>query len=97
MFAVNDEAAIAAMAAVQDCGMGVPEDVAVVSIDNTAIASMVRPALTTVNIPIREMGEYALRMLLSQRERPISPPASMILPIQLVVRDSCGAKLRDGQ
>lgn len=92
LFAVNDEAAIAAIAALHDRGLNVPDDVAVVSIDNTAIASMVRPALTTVNIPIREMGEYALRFLLSQRDHPISPPASMILPIELVVRESCGAK-----
>jgi LacI family transcriptional regulator len=92
IFAANDETAIAAMAALHDRGLKVPDDIAIVSIDNTTIASMVRPALTTVHIPMREMSEHALRMLISQREHPITPRASMILPIELVVRESCGAK-----
>lgn len=92
IFAANDETAIAAMAALHDRGLKVPDDIAIVSIDNTTIASMVRPALTTVHIPIREMSEYALRMLISQREHAITPRPSMILPIELVVRESCGAK-----
>lgn len=92
IFAANDETAIAAIAALHDRGLKVPDDVAIVSIDNTTIASMVRPALTTVHIPIREMSEHALRMLISQREHPIIPRASMILPIELVVRESCGAR-----
>jgi DNA-binding LacI/PurR family transcriptional regulator len=92
LFASNDESAIAAMAAIQDQGRRIPEDIAVASVDNIAIASMVRPALTTVNLPIRQMGDYALRLLLSQREHPVPPRASMMLPIELVVRESSGAK-----
>src|SRR5690606_37149792 len=92
IFAANDETAIAAMAALHDRGLKVPDDIAIVSIDNTTIASMVRPALTTVHIPIREMSEFSLRMLISQREHAITPRPSMILPIELVVRESCGAK-----
>jgi DNA-binding LacI/PurR family transcriptional regulator len=92
IFAANDETAIAAIAALHDRGLSVPDDIAIVSIDNTTIASMVRPALTTVHIPMREMSEHALRMLISQREHPITPRASMILPMELVVRESCGAK-----
>jgi LacI family transcriptional regulator len=91
IFAANDEAAIASIAALQDHGLKVPDDVAVVSIDNTALAGMVRPALTTVHIPIHEMGEYALRFLLSQRDNAIPARASMVLPIELIVRESCGA------
>jgi LacI family transcriptional regulator len=92
IFAANDEAAIAAMAALRDQGRRVPDDVAIVSIDNTEIAAMIRPALTTVNIPVRDMGEYALRFLLTQRDHPMSLSASMILPLELVIRESCGAK-----
>jgi DNA-binding LacI/PurR family transcriptional regulator len=91
IFAANDEIAVAALAALQDNGLKVPDDIALVSIDNTKISSMVRPALTTVNIPINEMGEYALRMLIAQREHALDLPMSMVLPIELVVRESCGA------
>jgi len=89
IFAANDEIAIAALAALHDNDLKAPDDVAIVSIDNTKIASMVRPALTTVNIPIGEMGEYALKMLLSQRDHALDS-VSMVLPIELVVRESCG-------
>lgn len=92
IFAANDEMAIAAISAIHDLGLKAPDDIAIVSIDNTAIASIVRPALTTVNIPIREMGEHALRFLLAQRENPMTPRPSMLLPIDLIVRESCGAR-----
>ena len=92
IFAANDEGAIAAMAAIRDFGLNVPDDIAIASIDNTEIARMVRPALTTVNVPRQEMVDYALQYLLSQREHPVSQPPSLILPLELIVRDSSGAK-----
>jgi DNA-binding LacI/PurR family transcriptional regulator len=94
LFAANDEAAIAAIAALRDQGLRVPEDIAIVSIDNTDTAAIIRPALTTVNVPRREMVDYAFQFLLAQRAHPISPPASMILPIELIIRESSGAPRR---
>ena len=93
LFASSDEAAMAALAALHDHGLRVPEDIAVAAIDNTEVAAIMRPALTTVNVPRREMVEYAFQFLLSQREHPVSRPASMILPLDLIVRESSGAKL----
>lgn len=92
LFAANDEAAIAALAALRDQGLRVPDDVAVASIDNVETAAIVRPALTTVNVPRRAMVDYVYQFLLSQREHPVAHPASMILPIELIVRESSGAK-----
>lgn len=94
LFTANDEVAIAAMAAIHDQGLRVPDDIALVSIDNQAFASLLRPSLTTVNIPRNEIVEYALRFLLMQRDHPIKPAASILLPTQLVVRDSSGANKR---
>ena len=68
-------------------GLRVPEDIAIASIDNTEAAAIVRPALTTVNVPRHEMVEAAFQFLLSQREHPVSRPASMILPLELIVRE----------
>lgn len=94
LFAANDEAAIAALAALRDKNRRVPEDIAIVSIDNTDAAAFVRPALTTVNVPRSEMVDYAFQFLLSQRIQPINPPASMVLPMELVIRESSGGKRR---
>lgn len=91
LFASNDEAAMAAIAALRDQGLRVPEDIAITSIDNTETAKIIRPALTTVNVPRREMVEYAFQFLLSQRQHPVARPASMILPTELIVRESSGA------
>jgi DNA-binding LacI/PurR family transcriptional regulator len=91
IFTANDEAGIAAIAALHDSGLRVPDDVAITSIDDIELASMIRPALTTVNVPKHRMGTYAIQLLISQREILSANTASMVLPIELIVRDSCGA------
>jgi len=92
IFTANAESAIAAIAALHDLGLRVPDDVAIASIDDIELASMVRPALTTVNVPKRRMGAYAIQFLLAQRDMPSPQAASMLLPIELIVRESCGAR-----
>lgn len=91
IFAATDESAISAIAALRDNGLRVPEDIAVASIDNIPLSEMVRPALTTVNIPKYEMGAHAIQFLVSPQNVSIPKPASLILPIELIVRESCGA------
>ena len=91
IFASNDEAGIAAIAALHDQGLRVPDDVAITSIDDIELASVIRPALTTVDVPKRRMGTYAIQFLISQREILAPQAASMMLPIELIIRGSCGA------
>jgi len=91
LFTANDESAIAAIAALHDLGLRVPQDVAITSIDDIELASMIRPALTTVVVPKRRMGAYAIQFLISQRELLSPRSASMVLPVELIVRESCGA------
>ena len=91
IFAANDESAIGAMAAIQDRGLSVPGDIAIISIDNIEMSGMVRPALTTVNVPKQTIASHAIQFLITQRNFPERHPASMVLPIELIVRESCGA------
>jgi LacI family repressor for deo operon, udp, cdd, tsx, nupC, and nupG len=70
VFAATDEAAIGAIAAVKDHGLSVPQDIAVVSIDNIEMASMVRPALTTVDVPNRMLARFAIQSLQTQKDFP---------------------------
>jgi DNA-binding LacI/PurR family transcriptional regulator len=92
IFAANDESAISAIAALQDHGLNVPEDIAIVSIDNIGLAGMIRPGLTTVDIPKKRMASYALQVLLLQKQFQDQQAASIVLPTELIIRESCGAK-----
>ena len=94
IFAANDESAISALAALKDHSIRVPEDIAVVSIDNIGIAGMVRPGLTTVDVPKKRMATYALQFLMMQKQFNQQQPASIVLPTELVVRESCGSGLK---
>lgn len=94
IFAANDESAISALAALHDQGVKVPEDMAIVSIDDIGLASMMRPALTTVQVPMKQMACYAVQFLLMQKQFNNQQPASIVIPTELIIRDSCGAKLK---
>ncbi len=92
ILAASDEVAIGAAGALFDQGVNIPQDIALVSIDDIDIASAVRPALTTVRVPRREMGELALRILAMHTAYPDTQPTSTILRTELIIRQSCGAK-----
>jgi DNA-binding LacI/PurR family transcriptional regulator len=93
IFAVSDEVALGVLGALYDKGLKVPDDVALVSIDDMDFASIVRPALTTIRIPRRQMGIHALRMLAMHEVYPDTQPASTVLRTELIVRQSCGARM----
>ncbi len=64
VFAVNDVMAVGAMAAFRDAGLSVPEDVSVAGFDDIATLRDVTPRLTTVRLPLEEMGLRAARLAL---------------------------------
>ncbi|MDP1698414.1 MAG: LacI family DNA-binding transcriptional regulator [Xanthomonadaceae bacterium] len=92
VFAANDMMAIGCLLALAEAGVRVPEDVAVVGYDNIPTARFVRPALTTVSVPIADLGTVALERLVSVIEDPAKVQGQeTLLRTQLVVRGSCGA------
>ncbi len=91
IFAANDESAISAIAALRDNCVRVPQEIAIVSIDNIDMAKMIRPSLTTVNVPKRQMASYAMQLLLLKEQFKDQPSASVVLPTELIIRESCGA------
>jgi DNA-binding LacI/PurR family transcriptional regulator len=92
IFAANDESAISAIAAMHDNNVRVPDDIALVSIDNIDIAQMIRPSLTTVDVPKRQMASYAMQLLMIKEQFKDQQSASIVVPTELIVRESCGAK-----
>ncbi len=88
ILAGNDEIAYGVMSAVMDAGLGVPGDVRIVGFDDTRLASIVRPRLSTVALPIAELGATAVRLLVDRLAKPQSPTVHVKLPSRLVVRES---------
>ena len=94
IFAANDESAISAIAALHDHGVKVPQDIAIVSIDNIDVSKMIRPSLTTVDVPKRRMASYAMQVLMLKDQFKDQKSASIVVPTELIVRESCGAKIK---
>ncbi|MER6558177.1 LacI family DNA-binding transcriptional regulator [Streptomyces sp. NPDC001027] len=89
VFAANDLMALGAVAALEDAGLRVPDDVSVAGFDDIMLASRVHPRLTTVHQPAYDIGRTAGAQLLSYVHRDEVPPASRhILPVRLKVRAS---------
>ncbi|HEU4898276.1 MAG TPA: LacI family DNA-binding transcriptional regulator [Actinomycetota bacterium] len=87
VFAASDLMAAGALRALRAAGRWVPEDVAVVGFEDSAVARYAQPPLTTVRQPIEEMGRQATRLLLAQ----VAGEAGgmhLILDTELVVRSS---------
>ncbi|WP_335941442.1 LacI family DNA-binding transcriptional regulator [Streptomyces sp. PTD5-9] len=95
VFAASDVMAAGARRVLREAGRRIPDDVALVGFDDSAVARHMDPALTSVRQPIEEMGRTMARVLLQEiggegrenggggRERP-----HIVLPTELVVRDS---------
>jgi DNA-binding LacI/PurR family transcriptional regulator len=88
VFAANDLMAVGALQALRERGRRVPEDVAVVGFDDSALALSAQPALTTVRQPMVEMGRALATLLLDQITHGGEPQAPVILPTEIVRRDS---------
>lgn len=67
---LNDRIALGAYQAVQAAGLRIPHDISVVSFDDSALASWLRPALTSIALPHLEMGRLAVERLLDGRTSP---------------------------
>ena len=83
ILAHNDEAAIGVMNALAARGLGVPQDVSVVGFDGTMICDFCTPKLTSVKVPLREIGSRAVKVLLEQIQGGIKTPEKITLPVQL--------------
>ncbi len=80
------------MARLIDGGVDVPGDVAVVGWDDVMTARYVRPGLTTVRQPVRELGALAADRLYDLVNGATPRPHRQVLPTELVLRTSCGCR-----
>jgi LacI family repressor for deo operon, udp, cdd, tsx, nupC, and nupG len=96
VLAFNDLLAAGFVHGVLDAGGSVPDDVSVVSFDDTVAAELVRPGLTTVASPVRDLGAMAVRALLQTLEKGRLPALRPVaLPTRLVERGSTAQPSRN--
>ena len=88
LFAVDDLVAIGAIRALQERNIKVGSDVSVVGFNDTILGACVQPALTSVHVPIYELGQIAVQMLVAQLYGSGLSPHHQMLPASLVIRDS---------
>jgi DNA-binding LacI/PurR family transcriptional regulator len=89
VFAASDVLAMGALAAAREHGARVPEDVSVIGFDDIDFAAYCNPPLTTVRVPAYEMGQLAVRVLISLIRGRETTPRRYLLDTDLIVRGSC--------
>lgn len=88
-FCMNDITAIGAIRAIHECGYRIPDDISVISMDDIEIAQYVSPMLTTMHIPIEEMGKMTAKILIDRIRNGHTLPLKMSLPYYMAKRESC--------
>lgn len=84
----NDRAAMGAMNVLQEAGIRIPEQLSVVGCDSTDECEIVRPHLTSIHLPLREVGALGAQMLLRHIDEAATAPEHRILPVGLDIRAS---------
>jgi len=89
IFTANDTTAVSVIVELEKAGIKIPEEIAVVGFNNEPISQVVKPNLTTVDYPAREIGEIAATSLIGQLKNSQSSNLStIVLKHSLIIRDS---------
>jgi LacI family transcriptional regulator len=88
IFCGGDTIAIGAMRAIHEAGLRIPDDIAVVGFDDLDIATQVNPTLTTIRHHVQTIGSTAAQLLIDQIEGRLEHPCQVVLPTELIVRES---------
>jgi DNA-binding LacI/PurR family transcriptional regulator len=92
VFAVNDLMAMGAIRAILESGRNVPQDVAVIGVDDVDLAAHTIPPLTTMHVPTRYLGIMAVRRLVQLLRNKEEPIVISMVTTELVIRSTCGCK-----
>lgn len=93
VLASNDESAIGAMDALKRAGLRIPEDVAVIGFDNRLEGTVQQPELTSVHVPLFNMGYRAVELMWQHLALGQALPQQEVqMDAHLVVRQSCGCR-----
>jgi len=88
VLASNDLMALGCMNALKAAGVRIPEEISIIGIDDILFAQFVEPSLTTVSIPLYELGKIGMESLLQLRANEVNPFGEVFLPHKLIIRNS---------
>lgn len=91
LFCANDLTAIGAMQAAGELGRRVPEELSVIGIDDIETCQYTTPMLTTIHIPMEDLGIMTAKILIDRIETGKRIPMRVELPFRLIKRGSCMA------
>lgn len=86
----NNLMALGALQAIRDCGLRVPDDIAIIAVDNPDWSELLDPPLTVLAQPIRTMATQAAELLIRRIRGEDFPPVHSVHQLELIVRRSCG-------
>ncbi len=92
VLASNDESALGAMHALEKAGRKVPHDVAVIGFDNRLEGAVQEPGLSSIHVPLFNIGYRAVDLLLQHIEGKTQLPELVKVDTHLVIRESCGCR-----
>jgi len=92
LLASNDESALGAMQTLRAAGRRIPDDVAVIGFDDRLESAVQTPPLTSVHLPLFQMGVQAVERLLAAIRRDADLPDLIEVRTRLVARASCGCR-----
>ena len=90
IFLSNDWMAIGAIRAASEIGLSVPNELAIVGFDDIELSSFVTPALTTIRQPTTKICKSAVELLIKRIKHDKSNARTLIIPPELITRESCG-------
>ena len=90
IFCANDTTALGVIHALKEKNFRIPEDISVISVDDIETAQYLSPMLTTVHIPLEELGRITAKTLIDRINGGHRLPMRISLPFYIAKRDSCG-------
>ncbi len=89
VFCCNDITAIGVMKAIQEQGLSIPNDISIISIDDIDMVQYLTPMLTTIHVPVEDLGSITAKVLIDRIEGGHSLPMRISLPFYIANRESC--------
>lgn len=94
VFIHTDQMAMGALQALRHAGVRIPDDLALVGFDDLPSSRNSIPMLTTVRQPVQQKGFLAAGLLIDLIEEKVSSPQQIVLPTELVIRETCGGYVK---
>lgn len=91
IFACNELMALGAINACNNLGFKIPDDVSIISCDNTILSKISSPKLTTIDLKMKDIGKKAAIELIDNIESDFKGRNKIVFDTQLIIRDSCKA------